>query len=35
MEKFNPNDYKNSYGNKRNGSTLNNFLVPVLIVACS
>lgn len=35
MERFNPNEYKDTYGNKRNGSTLNNFLVPVLIVACS
>ena len=36
MEKFNPNSYKNDmYGNKRNGGTLNNFFVPVLIVACS
>ena len=34
MERFNPNEYKD-LGKKRNGSTINNFFVPVLIVACS
>lgn len=36
MERFNPNEYKDlGMNNKRNGSTINNFFVPVLIVACS
>ena len=36
MERFNPNEYKDlGVGNKKNGSTINNFFVPVLIVACS
>lgn len=34
MERFNPNEYKDLC-KKRNGSTINNFFVPVLIVACS
>lgn len=34
MESFNPNEYKD-FGKKRNGSTINNLFVPVLIVACS
>ena len=36
MKKFNPNDYNDlQMCNKKNGSTINNFFVPVLIVACS
>jgi hypothetical protein len=36
MQKFNPNEYKDlQMSTKKNGSTINNFFVPVLIVACS
>ncbi len=35
MKKFNPNEYDNFQTNRKNGSTVNNFFVPVLIVACS
>ena len=36
MQKFNPNEYKDlQMSTKKNGSTVNNFFVPVLIVACS
>ena len=36
MQRFNPSDYKDFQMNtKKNGSTVNNFFVPVLIVACS
>lgn len=36
MKKFNPNEYNDlQMSTKKNGSTINNFFVPVLIVACS
>ncbi len=36
MKKFNPNEYSDlQMSTKKNGSTINNFFVPVLIVACS
>lgn len=36
MQKFNPKEYKDlQMSTKKNGSTINNFFVPVLIVACS
>ena len=36
MKKFNPSEYSDlQMSTKKNGSTINNFFVPVLIVACS